>query len=54
MDLNSVDPVTGAAPSLGLACQMAAGMAATEVVHSVLGKSKVKAVPWFFQYAPYA
>jgi molybdopterin/thiamine biosynthesis adenylyltransferase len=54
MDLNGVDPVTGAAPSLGLACQMGAGMAATEVVRYVLGKGKMKVIPWFFQYDPYA
>lgn len=54
MDLTGVDPETGAAPSLGLACQMGAGMAATEVVRYVLGKGKMKAVPWFFQFDPYA
>jgi len=54
MDLKGVDPETGAAPSLGLACQMGAGMAATEAVRYVLGKGQMKAVPWFFQFDPYA
>ncbi|MDQ7072957.1 MAG: ThiF family adenylyltransferase [Gammaproteobacteria bacterium] len=54
MDLKGVDPVTGAAPSLGLACQMGAGIAATEVIRYVLGRGNMKAVPWFFQFDPYA
>ncbi|MFW5425741.1 MAG: ThiF family adenylyltransferase [Methylophagaceae bacterium] len=54
MDLKGVDPASGAAPSLGLACQMGAGMAATEVIRYVLGKGNMKAVPWFFQFDPYA
>jgi len=54
METNDIDSVTGAAPSLGLACQLAAGMACTEVVKYVLGRPKTKPVPWFRQFDPYA
>jgi len=54
MNVKGVDPESGAAPSLSLACQMGAGMATTEVVRYVLGRSKLKSVPWFMQFDPYA
>lgn len=54
MDLKEIVPMIGAAPSLGLACQVGAGMAAIEVMRYVSGKSQMKSVPWFFQFDPYA
>ena len=54
MDVKGVDPSTGAAPSLGLACQIGSGIAATEVVSLVLNKRKPKYVPWFSQFDTYA
>lgn len=54
MDVKGVDPSTGSAPSLGLACQIGSGMAATEVVSLVLNKRKPKYVPWFSQFDAYA
>ncbi|NOQ76306.1 MAG: ThiF family adenylyltransferase [Methylococcaceae bacterium] len=50
MDIKGIDPATGAAPSLGLACQIGAGMAATEVLNLMLNKRKPKYVPWFSQF----
>ncbi|UZP67568.1 ThiF family adenylyltransferase [Desulfovibrio mangrovi] len=41
-------------PSLHLACQLCAAMAATEVVRIVLGKGRVRAVPCYAQFDPYA
>ena len=50
MDVKGINPGTGAAPSLGLACQIGSGIAATEVMSLVLSKRKPKFVPWFAQY----
>ncbi len=54
MDVKGVDPATGAAPSLGLACQMAAGIAAVEATCLILNKRKPRFAPWFAQFDPYA
>lgn len=54
MDVKGVDPGTGAAPSLGLACQIGSGIAATEVISLVLNKRKPKFIPWFAQYDTYS
>lgn len=54
MDIKGIDPGTGAAPSLSLACQLGAGIAATEVICLVLKKRKPKFVPWIAQYDSYA
>lgn len=54
MDVKGVNPDTGAAPSLGLACQIGSGIAATEVMNLVLNKRKPKFVPWFAQYDTYS
>jgi len=54
MDVKGVNPATGAAPSLGLACQIGSGIAATEVVSLMLNKRKPKYVPWFSQFDTYA
>jgi len=50
MNVKGIDPGTGSAPSLGLACQMGAGIVVTELVSLVLNKRKPKFVPWFAQY----
>ncbi len=54
MNVKGIDPGTGAAPSLGLACQMGAGIAATEVISLILNKRKPRYVPWFAQYDTYS
>ena len=54
MDLKRIDPETGGAPSLGLACQLGAGITATEIVCYISGRRAPKYVPWFAQFDPYA
>jgi len=54
MDPKKVDPESGAAPSLGLACQLISGIAASEVVNILLKRKPVKSVPWKFQFDPYS
>ncbi len=53
MDPKKVDPDSGAAPSLGLACQLLSGIAAAEVINILLKRKPVKAAPWCFQFDPY-
>ena len=43
----------GAGPSLGLAVQMAAGLAAAQVAKILLGRGPVPAVPYYFQVDGY-
>lgn len=52
MDLSKVKVGSGAAPSLGLACQLGAAVVATEVVCHVTGRRKARAVPWITQIDP--
>lgn len=40
-------------PSLGLACQLASGLAATEVLRLILGRPGLKPAPWHFQFDAY-
>ncbi|WP_372683951.1 ThiF family adenylyltransferase, partial [Desulfosarcina sp.] len=54
MDLAKVDFGSKAGPSLNIACQICAGMAATEAVRILLDRGKVKPVPYFFQFDPYS
>jgi len=54
MDVTKIDPTTGGAPSVGMACNIGAGMVATEVVNWVLKRRPVKAIPWFIHFDPYA
>jgi len=54
MDVTKIDPTTGGAPSVGMACNIGAGMVATEVVNWMLKRRKVKAIPWFMHFDPYA
>lgn len=53
MDLSAVDPGSGVGPSLALATQIAAGMAAGEVIRVLLGRGGVKAAPHSFQFDVY-
>jgi len=53
MDLTRVDLKSKAGPSLAIACQIAAGMAATETVRILLKKGKIRPVPHFFQFDPF-
>jgi hypothetical protein len=54
MDVTKIDPTTGGAPSVGMACNIGAGMVATELVNWVLKRRPVKAIPHFQQFDPYA
>ncbi len=53
MDLKKVDLDSKAGPSLNIACQLCAGMAAAEAVKIILKKGKIKPVPYYVQYDPY-
>lgn len=48
-----IDHGSGAGPSLGLACQLCSGMAATEVLRILLRRSPAKATPHYFQFDPH-
>ncbi|HHI69811.1 MAG TPA: ThiF family adenylyltransferase [Rhodobacteraceae bacterium] len=54
MDVKKIDPTTGGAPSVGLACNIGAGMVAAEVVNIMLKKTPVKCIPRFVHYDPIA
>lgn len=53
LDLSQVDLQAGRGPSLGLACQLCAGVAAAEVVKILLGRGPVDAAPAFSQFDAY-
>lgn len=53
MKASRVDSASGAAPSLGLAVQTAAGVAAAEVAKWILGRGARRPLPWMFQFDPY-
>lgn len=53
MDRRFVNLREGRGPSLGSACQLCAGMAATEVVKLALGKKPLAVVPRSCQFDPY-
>ena len=50
MDLSRVDFDAGGAPSSIIACQLCAGMAATEAMRIILKKGKIRPVPYYFQF----
>lgn len=50
LNLAEVDLRSGRGPSLGLACQLCAGVVAAEVVKILLGRDLVQAAPWYFQF----
>jgi molybdopterin/thiamine biosynthesis adenylyltransferase len=52
-DLKQVDPRSGRAPSAGLACQLCAGVAATQVLKILLGRQPIHPAPWYFQFDAY-
>ncbi len=54
MDTSGVGAEEGAAPSLGLACSMGAGIVAADVIAWVLGRREPDWVPRFAQFDPYA
>lgn len=53
MDLSRVDLKDGKGPSLNLACQLCASLAATEAVRIILGKPGLRPVPCFMQFDPF-
>ena len=53
LDLSKVDPESGAAPSVGLACHLASGVAATKVLKILLGRKPIRAAPRYFQFDAY-
>src|SRR5204862_3453111 len=53
LDLTQVDVQSGRGPSLGLACQLCAGVAAAEVVKILLGRGPIRAAPCYFQFDAY-
>lgn len=53
IDPKSVDLEKGYGPSLGLACQIASGMAAAEIVNLLLQRRPVRAAPHYSQFDPY-
>lgn len=53
MDFSRVDPQTGAAPSLGLATQLGASLAAVEAINILLKRRPVRAAPDMYRFDPY-
>jgi molybdopterin/thiamine biosynthesis adenylyltransferase len=53
LDLTQVDLKAGRGPSVGLACQLCAGVTAAEVVKILLGRGPVRAAPWYCQFDAY-
>ena len=53
MDLSQVDTRSGRGPSVGLACHLCSGVAATEVVKILLERSPVRTVPCYSQFDAY-
>ena len=50
LDLSRVDPNADCGPSAGLACHLASGVMATEVLKILLNRQPVRAAPWYFQF----
>ncbi len=53
IDLNSFDLNTKSGPSLVLACQLCASLAATETLKILLNRKPVKSAPHYCQFDPY-
>jgi molybdopterin/thiamine biosynthesis adenylyltransferase len=53
MDLSRVEVSSGRGPSLGLACQLCAGVAAAEAVKILLGRGPVHPAPRYLQFDAY-
>jgi molybdopterin/thiamine biosynthesis adenylyltransferase len=52
-DLSQVDQGSGRGPSLGLACNLAGGVAASEVAKIILGRKPLRPAPYFAQFDAY-
>jgi molybdopterin/thiamine biosynthesis adenylyltransferase len=50
IDLSKIDLATGAAPSVGLACQFASGVVASEVAKIISGTGTLRPAPYFQQF----
>ncbi|HEV3021017.1 MAG TPA: hypothetical protein VGX76_01060, partial [Pirellulales bacterium] len=50
---DKVDIRAAKGPCLSLACQLAAGVVATEVVKILLGRGQVRAAPYYQQFDPF-
>ncbi len=53
IDLRRVDLGEARGPSLSLACQLASGVAAAEVVKILLGRGTIRPAPWYHQFDAY-
>lgn len=53
MDRKSVNLLAHRGPSLGLACQLAAGLAAVDAIRLITGRGKVRAAPAYLTVDPY-
>lgn len=53
MDLGGVNLESGAGPSAGLACHLASGVAATEILKILLDRGGLFPVPWYLQFDAY-
>lgn len=53
MDTSKLSFKAGKGPSLNIACQLCSAVAGTEAVKIILGRGKVKVVPYYFQFDPY-
>lgn len=53
LDLNYVDFEAHTGPSLGLACQLAAGTVGAEVVKMLLGRGRLFCAPYYHQFDTY-
>lgn len=52
-DLSAIDIQSGAAPSVGLACELCAGVVGGETVKILLGRGKIKPAPYYHQFDVY-
>jgi len=53
LDLSHVDRGSGRGPSVGLACHLASGVAATEVIKILLGRGELRPAPCYAQFDAY-
>jgi hypothetical protein len=54
IDLNSFfNPATKGASSVGLACNLASGVTAAEVIKILLGRKPLRAAPWYSHFDAY-
>ena len=54
MDLSFLDVSKRTGPSAGLACHLASGVVAAEVLKILLGRGRVRSAPFYHQFDPYA